>query len=138
MIRSANIHLFLDRREELVSEFIADIGSEVGYIFGEWDEIKLMPIISCVNQYIRILDEIRQLIEQTELGGGKDKAEHFSQIFGVYSGVLFDNEVNKAITNLLFTIISNIYDHNSEQFQFFKELMASLDNNMQNHLRGAM
>ena len=43
MIEVANMHLFLDRREELVSEFIADIGSEVGYIFDEWDEIRLTP-----------------------------------------------------------------------------------------------
>ncbi len=138
MIEAANMHLFLDRREELVSEFVADIGSEVGYIFDEWDEIKLTPIISYVNQYIRMLDEIRQLIEQLEPEGNKDKTKHFSQISNVYSGVLFDNEVNKAITNLLFTIISSIYDNNSKQFQFFKELTTSLDNNIQNHLRGVV
>ena len=138
MIEVANMHLFLNRREELVSEFVADIGSEVGYIFDEWDEIKLTPIISYVNQYIRMLDEIRQLIEQLEPEGNKHKTEQFSQISSVYSNVLFDNEVNKATTNLLFTIISSIYDNNSKQFQFFKKLTASLDNNMQNHLRGVM
>ena len=138
MIEAANMHLFLDRREELVSEFVADIGSEVGYIFGEWDEIKLTPIISYVNQYIRMLDEIRQLIEQLEPEEDKDKTEHFSQISNVYSNVLFNDEVNKATINLLFTIISSIYDHNTEQFQFFKELTSSLDNNMQNHLRGVV
>jgi len=138
MIEVANMHLFLDRREELVSEFVADIGSEVGYIFDEWDEIKLTPIISYVNQYIRMLDEIRQLIEQPGPEGNKDKTEHFSQISNVFSNVLFDSEVNKATTNLLFTIISSIYDNNTEQFQFFKELTSSLDNNMQNHLRRVM
>ena len=138
MIEVANMHLFLDRREELVSEFVADIGSEVGYIFDEWDEIKLTPIISYVNQYIRMLDEIRQLIEQPGSEGNKDKTEHFSQISNVFSNVLFDSEVNKATTNLLFTIISSIYDNNTEQFQFFKELTSSLDNNMQNHLRRVM
>ena len=85
-----------------------------------------------------MLDEIRQLIEQLEPEGNKDKTEHFSQISNVYSNVLFNNEVNKATTNLLFTIISSIYDHNTEQFQFFKELTSSLDNNMQNHLRGVV
>ena len=138
MIEVANMHLFLNRREELVSEFVADIGSEVGYLFDEWDEIKLTPIISYVNQYIRMLDEIRQLIEQIEPEGNKHKTEQFSQISNVCSNVLFDNEVNKATTNLLFTIISSIYDNNSKQFQFFKKLTASLDNNMQNHLRGVM
>ena len=137
-IKIKHIITLLDIRTSIFSEFVADIGSEVGYIFDEWDEIKLTPIISYVNQYIRMLDEIRQLIEQLEPEGDKDKTEHFSQISNVYSNVLFNDEVNKATTNLLFTIISSIYDHNTEQFQFFKELTTSLDNNIQNHLMGVV
>lgn len=138
MIEVANMHLFLDRREELVSEFVADIGSEVGYIFDEWDEIKLTPIISYVNQYIIMLDEIRRIIDQLEPEGNKHKTEQFSQISSAYSNVLLDSEVNKASTNLLLKIISSIYDHNTRQFQFFKELTSSLENKMQNHLRRVM
>ena len=81
---------------------------------------------------------MKYIIYQLDPEGNKHKTEQFSLISSAYSNVLFDNEVNKATTNLLFTIISSIYDHNTEQFQFFKELTSSLDNNMQNHLRGVV
>ena len=138
MLEIINMHLLLDKREELVSEFITDIGSELGYIFDEWDEIKLTPIISYVNQYIIMLDEIRRIIDQLEPEGNKHKTEQFSLISSAYSNVLLDSEVNKASTNLLLKIISSIYDHNTRQFQFFKELTSSLENKMQNHLRRVM
>ena len=120
MIDLRKFHLLLDNRTDLVSELVADIGSEIGYTFDEYDVMTISPIISFLNQYCELLEEIKQLVKQADIEENDSDLKRLLEALRAYSNVLVDDKVSQATINLHFRIISSVYEGHTPQFHFSK------------------
>ena len=133
MIDLRKFHLLLDNRTDLVLELVADIGSEIGYTFDEYDVMTISPIISFLNQYCELLEEIKQLVKQADIEENNSDLKRLLEALRAYNNVLVDDKVSQATINLLFRIISSVYEDQTPQFQFFEGVIQTINTDITNH-----